>query len=343
MSRQQRIPAPAIVQRERSHRRAILVGLGVLLLLITSPLLGHHLPLGFDQHLAGRDHLWTLCLVALHLIMTPVHGIFHLLFFAGLVYAIWDRGRAWRTQHNVLELLETRVPAPGDPFWSAADAVGLSPETVRIVEGLPSPAFTAGLWKPHVFVAKALAERLSPAELEAVLAHEASHVERRDPLRLSLLRFLSCMLFWLPAVHRLTEDIAVEAEIRADDRASRDRPLDLAAAILTLAQWVRPPVVSHDRIGFDDRDLLERRVRRLAGEDVTPRSRVTRRSILGAALLLVLAWTSSAAMAHPLPSDVHDHPAHCEEHGGAAVFHLFCLGFSSPWSHGDCPHSRGGS
>lgn len=338
MNRGPSFPAPSIAHRERSHRRAVLLGLGVLLLLGTSPLLGHHLPIGFDQHLAGRDHLWALCLVALHLIMAPIHGIFHLLFFAGLAYALWDRARAWRVQHRVLAVLETRLPIAGDPFWRAAAAVGMNPAVVRVVEGLPSPAFTAGWLKPQVYVARALAERLSPPELEAVLAHEASHVARRDPLRLSLLRFLGCTLFWLPAVQRLTEDIADEAEIRADDHAARDRPLALAAAILTLAQWVRPPVPSHDRVGFDDRDLLERRVRRLAGEEIAPRSRVTRRSVLGAALALSLAWSSGAVMAHPLPSDVHDHPEHCEQHGAAALFHLFCLGFSSPASHQSCPH-----
>jgi Zn-dependent protease with chaperone function len=341
MNRRKRIPAPVVLERERSHRRAVLLGLGLLLLLSTSPLLGHHLPIGLDQHLAGRDHLWALCLVALHLILAPVHGVLHLLFFTGLVYAIWDRARGWRTQQKVVAALEARLPTPGDSFWRAAEAVGMNPGDIRVVAGLPSPAFTAGWLKPRVYVARALTDRLSPAELEAVLAHEASHVERRDPLRLSLLRFLSCMLFWLPAVHRLTEDIADEAEIRADDRASRDRPLELATAILTLAQWVRPSPTAHDRVGFDDRDLLERRVRRLAGEEITPRSRVTRRSILGAALALSLAWTSGAAMAHPLPSEVDDHPEHCEEHGAAAVFHLFCLGFSGPWSHDDCPHSRG--
>jgi len=188
-----------------------------------------------------------------------------------------------------------------------------------------------------VYVARALVERLSPPELEAVLAHEAWHVDRRDPLRLSLLRFLSCVLFWLPAVHRLAEDIADEAEIRADDRASRGRPLELAAAILTLAQWARPTATAHDGVGFDDRDLLDRRVRRLAGENVVPKSRVTRRSIVGAVMALALAWTSGAAMAHPLPSDVRDHPEHCEQHGAAAIFHLFCLGLSSP-TNSHCPH-----
>lgn len=342
MSGRKAFPVRAIIRRERSHRRAVLLGLGVLLLLSTSPLLGHHLPIELDQHLAGRDHLWALCVVALHLIMAPVHGVFHLLFFVGLAYAVWDRARAWRAQRTVLSALEARVPESGDAFWDAAASAGIEPGVVRVVDGLPSPAFTAGWLKPRVYVARRLAERLSPPELEAVLAHEAAHVARRDPLRLSLLRFLTCMLFWLPALHRLAEDIADEAEIRADDRAARDRPLALAAAILTLAQWARPPLASHDRVGFDDRDLLERRVRRLAGEEVAPRSRVTRRSVLSAAFALSLAWTSGAVMAHPLPSRTAEHAEHCEHHGAAAVFHLFCLGLSAAPAADRCPHRLDG-
>jgi hypothetical protein len=61
-------------------------------------LFGHHLPLGIEAVLAGRDHLWTLCRIALRAIRGPVHAAFHLLFVAGLAYALVDRvrGRARR-------------------------------------------------------------------------------------------------------------------------------------------------------------------------------------------------------------------------------------------------------
>jgi Zn-dependent protease with chaperone function len=326
-------------ERERRHRRAILLGLSVLLILSTSPLLAHHLFPGLEAHLGGRDHLWALCLVALHLVMEPVHGGFHILFLAGFLYALADRIRAWSRQRRVLGALMTSSPAPGDPFARASAAAGTETSRVRVVEGLPTPAFTAGLLSPRIYVARSLAERLSGDELEAVLAHEAAHLKRRDPLRLSVLRFLSCMLFWLPAVRRLTEDMADEAEIRADDHASRDRPLALASAILTLAQWTRPVPTAPAAVGFDDRqDLLERRVRRLAGQDVPPRSRVTRRSVATAAFALSLAWGSGAAIAHPLPSQTAAEAEHCEEHGRAAVLQLFCIGFAQPAAPGDCPH-----
>lgn len=338
MNRRRTYPTTSLVRKEQRHRRIVLLGLAVLLMLVASPLLGHHLPVGFDQHLAGRDHLWALCLVALHVLMAPIHGAFHLLFFAGIAYAIWDRARAWRARRILLGSLDADTPEPGSEIARASAALDLPPATVRVVAGLPSPAFTAGWLNPRIYVSACLSERLSPAELRAVLAHEAAHVRRRDPLRLSLLRFLACMLFWLPAVRRLAEDIADEAEVRADDAAVLDQPLALASAIVTLAQWLRPVQAVHDRVGFDERDLLERRVRRLAGEEIPPKSRLTRTSLAGAALALLLAWTSGAVMAHPLPGQTPTHAEHCQHEGASVLLHLFCLGHGATGNRSDCAH-----
>jgi Zn-dependent protease with chaperone function len=338
MKRTAAVPTEATVRREQNHRRAVLLGLGVLIMLGISPLLGHHLPIDFERHLAGQDHLWALCLVALHMILAPVHGVFHLLFGVGFAYAVWDRARAWRGQRAVLGSLQASVPAIPDAIASAAVRVGLTPERLRVVDGLPTPAFTAGWLKPRVYVAACLPERLSAPELEAVLAHEEAHARRRDPLRLSLLRFLACTLFWLPAFGRLAEDIADEAEVSADDQAARGRPLALASAIVTLAQWARPSAPSHHGVAFDERDLLQRRVRRLAGDDVAPRSRLTRRSVAAAALALSLAWSSGAVMAHPLDGHGAGARGHCEHEGGRALLHLFCLANGSHAARADCTH-----
>ena len=115
---------------------------------------------------------------------------------------------------------------------------------MRVVSGLPTPAFTVGWLRPRVYVDAALAGLLTADELAAVLAHEEAHVARRDPLRLSALRFLACTLFFLPALRRLAADAADEAEIAADDRAAglagAGAPLALASAIVISAtHWAR--------------------------------------------------------------------------------------------------------
>jgi beta-lactamase regulating signal transducer with metallopeptidase domain len=189
--------------------------------------------------------------------------------------------------------------------------------------------------RPRIYIAASLEGRLSEDELAAVLAHEAAHADRRDPLRLSLLRFLGCTLFWIPALRRLSKDVADEGEVRADDLAAKRHGLALAAALVRLAAWEQSttPVA----VGFTGGDLLERRVLRLTGEEIPPRSNVTRRSLAVAAVALLLAWSSGMVVAHPLPAG---HDAHCHDHSGAPVFHLFC----SSCVHGkseDCPHVHG--
>ena len=338
-----RRPKWDLISREQAHRRVILLGTGVLLVLGLSPLFGHHLLAGVETLLAGRDHLGALCLIALHALLGPVHGLFHLLFFAGLLYATWDRFHAWRSARAALASVAVEVPGPGDVFRVAAEAADVDADLLRVAVGLPTPAFTVGWHRPKIYVDRGLGNALRPEELAAVLAHEAAHVRRRDPLRLSLLRFLTCTLFWIPALRRLADDIVDESEIEADDAAAGGRPLALASAILSLSRWVE----DHRRhapslravVGFRQDDLLDRRVRRLLGEETAPGTHLTRRSLSAAAVALLLVVTSGAVVAHPLP-DHATHPEHCDSHPGRAVSHLFCAFRSADSPELHCPLLR---
>jgi Zn-dependent protease with chaperone function len=322
--------------REQRHRRLLLLAIGALLLLAMSPLFGHHLGRQTDALFAGRDHLGALCLIALHHLAEPVHRLFHILFLAGVAYALWDRVQAWTRVRRTLGLLPTSASAQDGGIAAAARDVGLPNSRVRVLRRLPSPAFTVGWLRPRVYVAAELESALSPDQLRAVLAHEAEHVRRRDPLRLSLLRFVSLTLFWLPALRRLADDFADDAEIVADDAATAGRPLVLASAILALAEWGQPRS-SSGGTAFDERDLLERRIRRLAGEETPPRSRLTRRSLLAAGAALMLVWASGAAVAHPLPDGLL-HASHCVHPDAAPWTHLTCGGGNAHRAGDVCLH-----
>ena len=330
----------SLATREDRRRRVLLIGIGALLLLSIAPIFGHHFAGRLEATLEGEDHLGAVCVIALHELLRPVHWSFHALFAVGVVWAIWDRVRAARKLRGTLALLEAHTASAADPIGRAALAAGLAVEQVRVVNGLPNPAFTAGAARPQIYVAAELADLLQPAELEAVLAHEGAHVARRDPLRLSGLRALGLALFWLPALRRLAEDVADESEIRADDAVAPKRSLELASAILKLANW-RQPSRAHG-VGFAQRvDLTERRIRRLAGEEPVPGSRVTYRSLAGAGLALALVLASGAVMAHPLPEDHVAHPAsHCGHPGESAFQHLFCR-WNAPHDN-LCPHALAG-
>ena len=346
-----------LLAREQTHRRALLIAAAALIVFSTSPVFGHHLATQADALLAGRDHIGRICLIAMHLLLAPVHLVFHALLLAGVMYAVWDRVRAWRNLQRTLGALETRVPSADEPIGVAAAQVGLASDRIRVVEGLPNPAFTAGFRHPRIFVAAALSEVLDGRQLEAVLAHEAAHLRRRDPLRLSLLRFLACTLFYIPALRRLADDLADEAEIDADDAAAAGgTPLVLASAILALAEWgarlramsgAMRPMPPTSLVGFQPFfplqrvDLLDRRIRRLAGEPTTVGTHVTRRSLGAAAAVLVAVWVSGVMMAHPLPGQApHAHATapHCRHPGSLALSHVFCLGFETRPSGIPCPH-----
>lgn len=339
--------------REQARRRTLLLGVGALIVLSTSPVFGHHVATRADAMLAGHDHVLNVCLIALHHLLAPVHLVSHALLLVGFAYAVWDRARAALALSRTLRALESRRPTPGEPIEQAAIRVGLEPERVCIVQGLPNPAFTAGFWRPNVYVTDSLPQVLDAAQLDAVLAHELAHVLRRDPLRLSLLRFLACTLFYLPALRRLADDLTDEAEIDADDRAaSRGSALTLASAILALAEWGaahRAATLSPAAVGFQTFqrvDLLERRVRRLAGEDAQVGTHVTRRSLGAAGAVLIAVFVSGMMMAHPLPADAagaggsHSHtPSHCRHPGQSALSHLFCLGWHVRPAGAPCPHT----
>lgn len=337
---------------EGRHRRLVLFATGVLILLATSPVLAHHVGSRLDQLLAGRDHVWVVCVIAVHQLLAPVHEVFHGLLVAGLTFAVWDRSRAWFVVRRLLRSVEAVKPTPGDPFWVAAVAADVAPGLIRVVDGLPNPAFTAGWVRPHIYVAARLHEALSTEELSAVLAHEHAHVRRRDPARLSVLRFVGCALFWLPALRRLAADAADDAEIAADDTAVRGQPLVLASAILKLAAWRVPGqdpelggrVLSGGSgvvIGFQRDALLDRRIHRLVGEAAPVVTHVTRRSLVAAFAGLLLVWSSGLAVAHPLPERSEhgaSHGGHCTQHQGWAVEHLLCLVGHERAPGTPCPH-----
>lgn len=323
-----------LLMREHLHRRLILLSLATLLVLATLPIFGHHIA-EVGEPLSGLQHLGGLCVSALGQLFTPVHWGFHAALTFGLAYAMWDRFQAARALRRTLAPLDSWKPGEDDAIARAARSAGVDPGVVRVVPGLPNPAFTTGALAPRIYVAADIAERLTYGELALVLAHEGAHVTRRDPLRLSVYRFLSCTLFWIPALRRLVEDMADEAEIRADDVAGAKEPLVLASAILRLAS-VGPTRAVASTVGFESPDLFNRRIRRLAGEETSLPTHVTRLSLAGACLSVALVLTSGLAAAQPGHAG---ETTHCRHSQSFPLLHLLCTGASWADLSSPCLHA----
>jgi hypothetical protein len=131
----------------------------------------------------------------------------------------------------------------------------------QVIDDDDPRAFCIGLLRPRIYVSRSALEILGQHEREAVLAHEAHHARRRDPLRLLVARALADGLFFLPALRRLTERYAALAEVAADEAAAGargGRPA-LASALLAFDEHPSPAAVGIARERVDH--LLGRRPR----------------------------------------------------------------------------------
>jgi Zn-dependent protease with chaperone function len=109
--------------------------------------------------------------------------------------------------------------------------------TVVVVDDDAPKAFCAGLLQPRVHVSSGALLVLTERELLAVVAHEAHHAQRRDPLRLVAVRALTRSLPWAPGLSRLAERHTTVAELAADTVAiqSAGSRRYLAAALVAIA------------------------------------------------------------------------------------------------------------
>jgi Zn-dependent protease with chaperone function len=168
-----------------------------------------------------------------------------------------------------------RAPMP-ESLRAGARRAGIA--RLRCLAGSDLTAFCAGLLRPCVYVTTATAQ-LNTNELDAVVAHEAAHARRRDPLRRLLTRAAADVMFWFPLLRWWLRTHVENAEIHADkaaiDHAGRQ---GLAAAMLAAA--AQPPVAVPAMGG-----ATETRIAHLLGEDLPqrrpPRSLVVI-SLLGA-------------------------------------------------------------
>ncbi|MDA0181169.1 M56 family metallopeptidase [Solirubrobacter phytolaccae] len=155
---------------------------------------------------------------------------------------------------------------------------------VAVVPGSAPRAFCSGLARPRVYVSQGALARLGERELAAVVAHEAHHADRRDPLRLLVARAIgdAYSLRTLPRREQALSELSADA---AAVRRSGAAPL--ASALLA----------------FPD-DVAPERVDRLAG--AKPVGQVSNAMVVAAGLVMAVLVVAIVAELF-----VPGHPAFC--------------------------------
>jgi hypothetical protein len=167
-------------------------------------------------------------------------------------------------------------------------------QRVRVLPGRSPGAFCAGLLRPAVYVSEGTLRDLRRPALDAVLAHERHHRDRRDPLRLLVTRALADAARPIPPLAALADRHGALADLAADAAAVRElgdrRPL--AAAL----------------VAFEDRGVAPERVDQLVRPAPAPvpgwvcgaAALVAAAAAAPAAAMLLLGWHAHAVLPLPL-------------------------------------------
>jgi uncharacterized protein (TIGR03435 family) len=91
---------------------------------------------------------------------------------------------------------------------------------VRSAPGLLEPG-VVGLLRPILLLPAGIAERLTPPQLEAVLAHELSHIRRRDNLLASVHMMVEALFWFHPLVWWIGARLLEERERACDEEVLR--------------------------------------------------------------------------------------------------------------------------
>jgi beta-lactamase regulating signal transducer with metallopeptidase domain len=143
----------------------------------------------------------------------------------------------------------------------------LDSRSVFVVDTAYPLAAVTGVFRTRIVVSGSLLANCTPGEIEAIVAHEASHVSRCDNLARATMLLLPDLLLILPAGRQIEHAWSAAAEEAADDNAAAgipERRLALASALIRVAGLALTPAPTWmPDLAFFQGDNLERRVTRL--------------------------------------------------------------------------------
>jgi hypothetical protein len=209
-----------------------------------------------------------------------------------------------RDRRELARRLRSREPIETGPaFERLAELCRRSQSSLRVrlsrAPCLTAP-ITRGILRPEICIPPRAERDLMPDELEAMLAHELAHAQRRDPLLLALCRAVEIVFFFQPLARFARVQLLDEAEILCDARAAQwtGDPASLASCLAEVATWIVAGGREASALPMAARGTrLELRVRSLL-EDREPASK-RRRSWLAVPATLTLA---AAPLAMPAVS-----------------------------------------
>jgi bla regulator protein BlaR1 len=197
---------------------------------------------------------------------------------AGFLFVLFWWWRHWRPVRSALR--QARPVQLGTAYDVGNLDVMSSPSTLE-------PGIV-GIWRPVLLLPEGLVERLTPAQLNALIAHERCHVRCHDNLAAAVHMLVETIFWFHPLVWWIERRMIDERERACDEavlRAGND-PDEYAEGILTVCRFtLRTPLACVTGVTGSD---LRTRLESIARSDLGTRLTFGRRiaiGLLGAAIV----------------------------------------------------------
>ncbi len=231
------------------------------------------------------------------------HVLIVLLWLLGFVFFLFRLGAGLWQVHK----LQTQYVRPVEAVWQAKIEVlsarlGLKKAIALFESALVRSPMAIGWLKPVILLPIGLVNQLSPAEVEAILAHELAHIARRDWIFNLLQAFVEALFYYHPAVWWVSAVVRRERENCCDDAAlaATGNPLVFAKALVQVQELAAPAPLLALGIGGSSRrrPLLLERIRRILNQP-QQKSQVMEKLTATAILLAMLVFIGLRANTPP--------------------------------------------
>jgi uncharacterized protein (TIGR03435 family) len=168
-----------------------------------------------------------------------------------------------------------------------------------------------GIRKPVLLLPEGIEQRLSPAQLRAILTHELAHVRRRDNLTAAIHMLVEAIFWFHPLVWWIETRLVEERELACDEAVlcSSAEPEAYASGILEVCKhYLEAPLVCMSGVSGSD---LKKRIAAIMINSVTHRLDFPRKLLLAAAAIAAVAGplVIGAINAPALRAQSHDDSA----------------------------------
>lgn len=148
---------------------------------------------------------------------------------------------------------------------------------------------TYGIWKPVILIPASLFFHLSPAQLEAILAHELAHIKRHDYLVNLFQSILEVIFFFHPVFWWINKTARELRENACDDMAIKmgSAPKDLAHGLANVLNHANKPIPEMAIAAAKTKNPTLDRIKRIMGVKTSPTQPTTLTSFTMMITLLI--------------------------------------------------------